>query len=124
MAIAEAESTKIHIYDGRSASSEPLRVLSSIHMKPVTTMTYNPEFDVVLSADAGGMLEYWSGAKGDYAFPESDVMFSSKLDTDLFDLAKNKTHALNMTVSPNGKFVAVYAADKKIRVFRFRKSVV
>lgn len=60
-----------------------------------------------------------SGAKGDYGFPENDVMFSSKLDTDLFELAKNKTRALNLTVSPNGKFLAVFAADKKIRIFRF-----
>ncbi len=122
LAIADGEkdSTKIYVFDGRGdASAPPLKVLESIHMKPVTAIAYNPVVDVVISADVGGMLEYWAGPKGDYEFPRKGIMFDSKLDTDLFDFAKNKTHALALTVSPNGKFFASFAADKKVRVFRF-----
>jgi len=46
-------------------------------------------------------------------------MFSSKMDSDLFEFVKHKTHALNLTVSPDGKLFAATSADKKIRVFRF-----
>ncbi len=122
VAIAEGEndSSKIFVYDGRGdATSPPLKVIDNIHMKPVTFMVYNPTLRVVVSGDAGGMLEYWSGPKDDYEFPKGRVMFESKLDTDLFELAKNKTHVLNMTVSPNGQFLATFAADKKVRIFRF-----
>ena len=118
LAVAEADSTKIHVYDGKGPESVPLRTLDKLHMKPVMLLTYNPILDVVLSADQGGMLEYWSGAKSDYGFPKN-VMFESKLDTDLFEFAKCKTHPINMSISPNGKFIATFGADKKIRIFRF-----
>ena len=81
-------------------------------------MVYNPIFDVVISADIGGMVEYWRGHKGDYEVPKN-VAFDSKLDTDLFEFAKNKTYPMSMTVSPDGKFFATLGEDKKIRVFRF-----
>ena len=43
-----------------------------------------------------GMIEFWSGLKNDYQFPEKSVNFESKLDTDLFDFAKNKTRYKSM----------------------------
>ncbi len=113
-----AESPDIRIYDGRG-SSDPIKVLSKIHMKPVSAIAYNSVADVVVSGDVGGMMEYWRGVKGDYAFPERKVTFESKLDTDLYEFAKNKTYPLSMTVSNNGKLLACYSADKKIRIFRF-----
>ena len=48
------------------------------------------------------------------------VMFDSKLDTDLFDMAKAKTVPLAIDVSPkDGKLWAAICADRKIRIFRF-----
>ncbi len=44
-------------------------------------------FDCVVSVDAAGMLEYWSGAANDFEFPKN-VHFESKLDTDLYTFAK------------------------------------
>ena len=150
LAVADADSTKVSVYDGRGdGASPPLKVLESLNMKPVCCMAYNPTVDVVVSADASGMVEYWSGPRGDYEFPKKGIMFESKLDTDIFDFAKNKTHALNLTISPNGKvrqivlfcfvhqtqvvlahlilvnkvhsfqFLASLGADKKVRIFRF-----
>ena len=55
-------------------------------------------------------MEYWTG----YGEPAANVAFKSKLDTDLFEFAKNKTRPLNLTVSPGGKFLAAFSADKKV----------
>lgn len=41
-------------------------------------------YDVVVSADEAGMVEYWSGVKGDYKFPQN-ISFEFKTDTDLFE---------------------------------------
>eukprot|EP00095_Tigriopus_kingsejongensis_P002439 snap_masked-scaffold380_size190731-processed-gene-0.11 protein:Tk02439 transcript:snap_masked-scaffold380_size190731-processed-gene-0.11-mRNA-1 annotation:"glutamine-dependent nad(+) synthetase" len=118
LAIAESNSPNIHIYDGNSASNVPLKVLDKIHMKPVSVLAYNQVHDVVISSDLGGMLEYWGGLRSEYAFP-SNVHFESKLDTDLFEFAKNKTRPLNLSISPNGNYFATLGGDKKIRIFRF-----
>ena len=58
-----ADSPSIRIYDGRGAST-PLKIIEKMHMKPVSCMIYNAKFDVVISADRGGMMEYWRGLKG------------------------------------------------------------
>lgn len=39
-----------------------------IHIGPVKAMRYNAAYDVVISADAKGFLEYWSPS--DLKFPE------------------------------------------------------
>lgn len=44
-------------------------------------MKYNSIFDVVVSVDRSGILEYWTGPKNDYKFPSKLVHFESKLDT-------------------------------------------
>ena len=47
-------------------------------------------------------------------------MFESKLDTDLFDMAKAKTCPISIDVSPkDGKLWAALCTDRKIRIFRF-----
>lgn len=116
VAIAESSTNLIHVYDGRG---DRLKTLDRIHFKPVVSMAYNPVFDTAVSADVGGIIEYWSDLKDDFQFPEKKVMFTSKLDTDLFDFAKHKTYPLSLAVSPDGKLLATTSSDKKIRVFRF-----
>ena len=119
VAIAANQDKIIRIYDSRG-SSKPLKTIEKMHMKPITCMVYNAAFDVVISADQGGMIEYWSGPKGDYEMPKN-VQFDSKLDTDLYEFAKSKTYPLSMSVSKDGKHLATLGADRKIRVFRFLK---
>lgn len=41
-------------------------------------------YDVVVSSDEAGMVEYWSGLKGDHKFPQN-IDFKFKTDTDLFE---------------------------------------
>ena len=71
----------------------------------------NTTFYIDVTIDMkGGLVEYWTG----YGEPAANVAFKSKLDTDLFEFAKNKTRPLNLSVSPGGKFLAAFSADKKV----------
>jgi len=115
IAVGEEDAPTIRVYDGKG-SNEALKTLK-FHMKPVMVIAYCHQFDIVISSDQGGMIEYWSGAGQDYSFPKKTI-FESKLDTDLYEFAKNKTHPLNMTISPNGQMVAMMGDDRKIRMFR------
>ena len=47
-------------------------------------LQYNAVYDVAVSADEAGMVEYWSGVKNDLGFPKN-VDFEYKTDTDLFE---------------------------------------
>ena len=47
-------------------------------------LQYNAIYDIAVSADEAGMLEYWSGIKHDLTFPKN-VDFEYKTDTDLFE---------------------------------------
>eukprot|EP00887_Chlorella_sp_A99_P006803 scaffold2.g6803.t1 len=117
LAVSDSGSPAIHIYDMRSGSNEALATLASLHGAPVTALAFNERADTVISTDARGMLEYWSATT--HALPSDEVSFSMKLDTDLYALAKAKTFAHALAVSPDGaKFVAC-CADAKLRVFRF-----
>lgn len=82
VACSEKETGVIYIYDGRGTNT-PLHTLS-VHTKPVTFIKYNAGFDVTISADEAGIIEYWSGIKNDLGFP-SNVDFKYKTDTDLFE---------------------------------------
>ena len=48
---------------------------------------YNHHYDVVVSGDESGMVEYWSGPASDYIFPKN-VKLEHKIDTDLYGFAK------------------------------------
>lgn len=50
-------------------------------------LQYNPVYEVAVSVDKAGMLEYWTGPKTDYKFPKR-IGFDSKMDTDLYDFMK------------------------------------
>lgn len=43
----------------------------------------------------------------------------SKMDTDLLTLLKKKTHAISLSMSPTGTHFAIYASDRKVRLFHF-----
>lgn len=80
MCRSDADSPKIAIYHAQG-SNEPLHVLEKLHTKPVSTMKYNMKYEVVVSVDQAGILEYWTTAKNDYKFPSKIIAFESKLDT-------------------------------------------
>eukprot|EP00898_Chlorokybus_atmophyticus_P009121 jgi/Chlat1/920/Chrsp108S01359 len=116
LAVAEKDSPNIHVYDARLDGNEPLHMFS-VHNSPVVLMRYNKAHEAVVSAHADGVLEYWSSA--DYKFPSDRVRFKFKLDTDLFALAKAKTHATALEVSADGRQFATVSPDRRVRVFIF-----
>lgn len=83
----------------------------------MSLMAYNNEFDCVVSADEGGMIEYWR-PEGSYKAPDS--VFSFKSSTDLFAFKKAKVIPSSLTVSPTGKHFATFSfPDRMIRIFDF-----
>lgn len=75
---------------------------------------FNSVFEVALSADKSGIIEYWSGAKKDYQFPKC-AQFDSKLDTDLFEFVRHKTHPTSLCFSNDGLKFATMSPDRKVR---------
>lgn len=55
--------------------------MEKLHTKPVSVLKYNTRYEIVISVDQAGILEYWTGPKNDYKFPSKIVSFDSKLDT-------------------------------------------
>lgn len=118
LAVSDSNSNKIYIYNGESSTTEPLHVFERMHSKPVILMKFNPKFEVTVSVDQAGILEYWTGPKHQFGFPRC-VSFDSKLDTSLYEFVKNKTIPTGLCFSPDGEKMAILAADRKVRVFRF-----
>jgi peptidylprolyl isomerase domain and WD repeat-containing protein 1 len=88
LAVSDRNTPFVHIYDTHSGSNDPI-ISKEIHAGPVKVMKYNHVHDVVISADAKGLLEYWSPST--LKFPEDAVNFRLKTDTNLFEIAKCKT---------------------------------
>ena len=57
LAVAERDSGKIHIYDVRSGSDEPLASFE-VHRAPVVAMRYNAAHDSVISVDQKGIPKH------------------------------------------------------------------
>lgn len=117
IAISVHNSKEIYIYDGKE-SNAPLYAIEKLHMGDIALMKFNLVYEVILSCDKKGMIEYWSGLKRDFKFPKC-VKFDSKLDTNLYELVKDKTYPTDLSFSPKGDRFAILAADRKIRIFWF-----
>ncbi|KAL1841496.1 hypothetical protein VTJ49DRAFT_6987 [Mycothermus thermophilus] len=107
----------IRIYDGRGDHLQPIHTITGLHRSPVSLMAYNDRFDCVISADEGGMLEYWRPG-GSYEKP--DNVFKYKSSTNLFEFKKAKSVPTSITLSPDGsRFATMSFPDRKIRIFDF-----
>ncbi|KAK0387591.1 hypothetical protein NLU13_3837 [Sarocladium strictum] len=117
LAVSEESQPVIHLFDGRGEREEPMHTIKGLHRQPVHLMAYNESYDCVVSADEGGMVEYWR-PNGDYKKP--DNVFEYKSSTNLFDFKKAKSVPTTLVISPNGqKLVAMSMPDRKIRIFEF-----
>jgi peptidylprolyl isomerase domain and WD repeat-containing protein 1 len=59
LAISELSTPMVHIFDACAHSNEPSDS-KKISSAPIRVMKYNAACDVVVSADAKGLIEYWS----------------------------------------------------------------
>lgn len=66
--------------------------------------------DVLYCILGVGMIEYWRSTG--HSFPEEDVEFSSKLDTDLYAHAKAKTTVQSLEVSQDGAQFVTFSSDR------------
>jgi len=89
----------------------------SFHTAPLQCMKLNVSYAVVVSIDKKGIIEYWNVS--DYEFPTDKVAFRHKMDTNLFDLLKNKVRPYSLSINQQGFLFATLCSDRKIRVFDF-----
>ncbi|OQO07358.1 hypothetical protein B0A48_07055 [Cryoendolithus antarcticus] len=117
LAVSNEQDGRIVMYDGRGESQTPLHTITALHRKPVVLMSYNNAYDCVVSADEGGMVEYWRPS-GTYEKP--DNVFEMKSSTSLFEFKKAKSVPSSLTISPTGAhFATMSFPDRKVRVFDF-----
>ncbi|CAN1252361.1 Peptidyl-prolyl cis-trans isomerase CYP71 [Linum perenne] len=107
LAISDRNSSFVHVYDARAGTNDPI-ISRQIHLVPVKVMKYNP-----------GIIEYWRPST--LQFPEDEVDFKVKSDTDLFEIIKCKTSVSSIEVSPDGEQFSITSPDRRIRVFWFVK---
>ena len=126
LAIADAGSGDVHIFDAREAAAAggagaatPAATLTGMHSSPVRCMALNARARCVVSADAKGIIEVWSPETLKPAGPDA-VDFKFKADTDLYAHAKAKAPPMSLAVSPCGTQFATWGLDRRVRVFRFR----
>lgn len=118
LAISDANSPKIRIYDLRRGETEPLRTIDDIHSHSVSLMSYNPKYHCVVSCDVLGNVEYWT-PDGDLSKPEG--FFELKSATDLYEFRKSKSCPTCLTFSPDCEYLATSSfPDREIRIFKFR----
>uniref|UniRef100_A0AC35ESC5 PPIase cyclophilin-type domain-containing protein n=1 Tax=Panagrolaimus sp. PS1159 TaxID=55785 RepID=A0AC35ESC5_9BILA len=115
LAISDANSPKIFIYDGKGDNA-PIHMIENLHTRPIALMEYVPSLNVTISIDERGMMEYWSGAKTNYEFPKN-VKFEYKTDTDLFEFAKVRQPPKALAISPTGNFFATFSHDRSLKIF-------
>jgi len=119
LAITEAQSHVVRIYDGRG-DGNPLMTFENVHRKgsAVTLLAYNDAYDTVVSADDKGMIEYWQ-AREPFELPETPGLWKFKSDTDLYEFRKTKSLPDSITFSPTGSHFATTSllTDRQVRIF-------
>lgn len=118
LALSVEKSNEIMILDGKG-SKDPLRTLHKVHFHPVHLIRYSAALSCCISIDESGMLEYWYSPQKDCSFPDDLVTFESKMDTDLYEFAKDKTRVNDLAISPNGQHFATTSSDRRVRLFKF-----
>lgn len=83
---SEKDAPNLRIYDA-SGPSQPIHKIEKLHKQPVHLIKFNWVYDVIVSTDKNGMVEYWSGPNNDYKFPKN-VLYESKMETDLYEFVK------------------------------------
>ncbi|KAF8195425.1 hypothetical protein BJ912DRAFT_956939 [Pholiota molesta] len=116
---ADASSGVIRLYDGRGGD-QPLETIDSIHRFPVHIMTYSERYDVVISADEGGFVEYWQPTEP-FGLPKNTPkLWKYKSETDLYEFKKSKSTPTCISLSPDSSsFVTFSLPDRQVRVFSF-----
>ena len=117
LVVCHAKAPSMCVYDPTDGLGKCLTTVE-LHSAPVKVIKFNHHFHTVVSASADGMLEYWSSDT--YQFESKAVRFSTKLDTHLYEFAKNKTVPFSLDFNKQGTMFATWGKDRKVRLFKFR----
>ncbi|EEB07532.2 WD repeat containing cyclophilin family peptidyl- prolyl cis-trans isomerase Cyp9 [Schizosaccharomyces japonicus yFS275] len=116
LAVTDSDSPLIYIYNAESRGDVPELTVKK-HAQPVHLLKYLSSFDMCISVDVGGMIEYWS-LEPPHTKPDNSQLFRLKSQTDLYLFKKTKAVPINLTISPNKKlFATISQPDWQIRVF-------
>ena len=120
LAVSDTNSPSIYLYDGKTLNiKEPIGILSKLgHASPVSIISYSPKYDLAVSIDQSSIINYWSPNNIDQI--PSNILFKSKLDTDLFDLVKKKFLPMSMEFNSTGEqfaLLAKNATQRKLYLF-------
>lgn len=86
VAVADKNSSVLRIYRMEDRGTEFVEL--SVHLAPVLCLALNVTRGVVVSVDGKGVIEYWDSESLEMPSKKRGVLFSRKMDTDLYDLAK------------------------------------
>ena len=76
----------------------------------------NWKFGICVSVDERANIELWDPFT--YDFPENKGLdFEFKIDTDYAELSSMNLVTLNFSLSPKGKYLAIFLKDRSIRLF-------
>jgi peptidylprolyl isomerase domain and WD repeat-containing protein 1 len=133
VAVSNVENGHILVY-----STTELVQIVKLHADVVTTLTAVPHQHCVVSTDAKGVVEVWSTAAaatctstvsvdemsetpltlnvgGTCTIATNHIAWTSKFDTDLYDLVRKKTYCISAAATST--HYALLCADMKIRIF-------
>ena len=117
LAVADAHSTAVVLLDGDDGAIAPLG-RAVLHASPVLALAFAPASGLVISADAKGTIECWApDADSGFAPQPGALSYASKLDTDLYALAKARALPTAITTHARSNSFCVSASDGHIRVF-------
>jgi len=124
--ISDSKSCHINTFDAKQSTNKPKRTLDKIHTSIVCRMRFNPVYNLVVSVDCEGIMEYWQLNGGNFAFAEPPlVKFDSKLETSLYEFVQNESKSPklklhNISFSPDGEYFVTTSSDRKIRIFKLK----
>lgn len=117
--LAVVADTSILVYSTISLSPDPVKTIQ-LHASPITAMAYNSKWNCVISADLKGILEISDCRVDNVGSPPTvanGIAFTSKMDTQLYELMRKKTYAIALAVSPTGTHFCVMGHDLKVRLY-------
>ena len=113
------DANSILLYSTITLSPDPIKTIQ-LHASPITAMAYNSKYKCMISADLKGILEVWDCTIEKVGSPptrENGIAYSSKIDTQLYELMRKKTFCIALAVSPTGTHFCVLAHDLKVRLY-------
>ncbi|PVU99273.1 hypothetical protein BB559_000856 [Furculomyces boomerangus] len=105
---------------GYTLEGTKFETYSDIHKYPVNAIAYNQKYDVVVSSDKNGVIEYWHTKTDSSNLHLKNVAWKYKTETDLYTFQKTKSVPYSIEISPSNELFVVMSSDSFVRVFNFQ----